>query len=56
MSFINHSSQFCIISKLAELALCPIIQVVNEDILKVLGPVSIPGVHLGLVSGCTSCL
>ena len=31
---ISHSSQFCVISKLAEGTLCPIIQTVNEDVEK----------------------
>ena len=29
---INHSSQFCVISRLAEGTLCPIIQIINEGI------------------------
>lgn len=31
MWFINHSAQFCIIYKLAEGALCPVVQVIRED-------------------------
>lgn len=29
---ITHSSKFCFVCKLAEVALCPIVQVITEDV------------------------
>lgn len=34
---ISHSSQFCVSCKLAEGALCPIVHVINEDVVLTLG-------------------
>ena len=42
---ISHASQFCIIFKLAEGALCPIIQVINGKHWTLLNPLSSLGVH-----------
>lgn len=41
---IGHSSQFGVIIKLAEAALCAIIQIINKDV-RGSDPVLIPGVH-----------
>lgn len=30
--YISHSSQFCVISTFAEVTLCYIIQIINEDV------------------------